>query len=89
MSSAKTTNILLTCVLLVAVVFLALAISGRAEDSSALSAENAYRLEKINEVNDLVIQRQVVPEGYFRYLGEELAAAIEEYNSKTTGLRCA
>ena len=89
MSSTKTTNILLTCVLLAALAFLALALSGgEEEETPAPTAQDEYRLEKINEVNDMVIQRQVVPEGYFRYLGEELAAAVEEYNSMTAGMHC-
>lgn len=47
----------------------------------------AYALEKLNEVNDMILERKVVPEDYFRYLGEELAQAVEEYNTATAVLR--
>lgn len=46
-----------------------------------------YRLEKLNEVNDMILARETVPEDYFRYLDEGLAAAVETYNSDTAAMR--
>lgn len=40
----------------------------------------AYALEKLNEVNDMVLDRQMVPGDYLRYLDEALAEKVEEYN---------
>lgn len=41
----------------------------------------AYAMEKLNEVNDMVLNRQVVPGDYLRYLDEALAEKVGEYNS--------
>lgn len=41
----------------------------------------AYALEKLNEVNDMVLNRQMVPQDYLRYLDEPLAIKMVEYNS--------
>lgn len=46
-----------------------------------------YRLEKLNEVTDLVLERQVVPQDYLRYLDEDLAQAVENYNLATAQLK--
>lgn len=45
-----------------------------------LSPQDAYRLEKLNEVNDLVLDRQVVPEDYLRYLDQALSEEVKAYN---------
>ena len=50
-------------------------------------ANQVYRLEKLNEVNDMVLSRQIVSEDYLRYLPEELSAAVKQYNSDTAGLK--
>lgn len=46
-----------------------------------LSPQDAYRLEKLNEVNDLVLDRQVVPEDYLRYLDQDLSEGVKAYNT--------
>lgn len=40
-----------------------------------------YRLEKLNEVSDMVLNRQIVPADYFRYLDETVAGKAEAYNN--------
>lgn len=45
------------------------------------SAQDAYRLEKLNEVSDMALARQVVPEDYLRYLDEAVAEKVEAYNA--------
>jgi len=59
--------------------------AGQADDPPAavpsLSPQEAYRLEKVNEVSDLVLDRQVVSEDYLRYLDEALAEQVKAYNS--------
>lgn len=50
-------------------------------DTAQSALNRAYALEKLNEVNDMVLNRQVVPGDYLRYLDEELAEKVEEYNS--------
>jgi len=43
--------------------------------------QEVYCLEKLNEVNDMVLDRQVVPEDYLRYLDEALSEKVKTYNS--------
>ncbi len=43
----------------------------------------AYALEKLNEVNDMILERSIVPEDYLRYLPEDLAEAVKGYNEET------
>lgn len=43
--------------------------------------QDAYRLEKLNQVSDMALARQVVPEDYLRYLDEAVAEKVEAYNS--------
>lgn len=69
----------LAALLLSAAALAAVLLAPRAGED-APSATDAYRLEKLNAVSDLVLERQVVPSDYLRYLDEELAAAVEEYN---------
>ena len=45
------------------------------------------RLEKLNEVSDMILARETVPADYLRYLDQELAAAVEQYNSDTSFIR--
>lgn len=47
----------------------------------------AYRLEKLNEVNDMVLRRAVVPEDYLRYLPEELREPVRRYSQDTAVLK--
>ncbi len=50
-------------------------------------ANAAYRLEKLNNVNDMILSREIVPQDYLRYLEEGLAGMVEEYNSLTARLK--
>lgn len=45
------------------------------------SAQDAYRLEKLNEVSDMALARQVVSKDYLRYLDEAVAEKVEAYNA--------
>ena len=56
-------------------------------DTAAPDPAAAYRLEKLNEVGDMVLNRQVVPEDYLRYLDGALAQAVAEYNGATAALK--
>lgn len=49
------------------------------------SSATAYRLEKLNEVNDTVLRREVIEEDYLYYLSENeaLCGALLEYNRQT------
>lgn len=49
--------------------------------------QTAYAVEKLNEVNDMVLARKAVPADYLAYLDEETAQAVEEYNSATVDMR--
>lgn len=49
--------------------------------------QTAYTIEKLNEVNDMVLARKVVPVDYLFYLYGETAQAVEEYNAATAYLR--
>ena len=40
-------------------------------------------LEKLNQVNDMVLARETVPADYLRYLPDDLAELVEEYNGRT------
>jgi len=51
------------------------------------SPQDAYRLEKLNAVNDLVLDRQVVPGDYLRYLDQDLAEQVEGYNAALADAR--
>ena len=57
------------------------------EPAQGLSPEDTYRLEKLNAVCDMVLERQVVPEPYLRYLDGELAQGVADYNQATAGLK--
>lgn len=46
-----------------------------------------YRLEKLNEVNDLVLGREAVPADYLRYLPDNVKALVKEYNEQTGRMR--
>ena len=76
----------LAALILSAAALVAVLLAPRAGED-ALSAADTYRLEKLNAVSDLVLERQVVPSDYLRYLDEELAAAVEEYNLSTSILK--
>ena len=51
------------------------------------TANQAYSLEKLNQVNDMVLERETVPADYLCYLPDELAQLVEEYNNLTGELR--
>jgi hypothetical protein len=57
-----------------------------AETAAPIDAAQAYRLEKLNAVNDMVLSREVVQEDYLRYLPEDLAEEVRMYNQETAGL---
>lgn len=52
-----------------------------------LDPNRAYRLEKLNEVNDMILARETVPADYFRYLDEALTPVLEDYNAQTRAMR--
>lgn len=54
-----------------------------AEPSAPADANAAYALEKLNEVSDMVLRREGVPEDYFRFLPEGLAETMGQYNADT------
>lgn len=58
-----------------------------AEAAAPIDAAQAYRLEKLNEVNDMVLRREVVPDDYLRYLPEDLAELVGQYNTDTTVMK--
>ena len=58
-----------------------------APPAAQLTANQAYSLEKLNQVNDMVLERETVPSDYLRYLPDELARLVEEYNDQTGELR--
>lgn len=55
--------------------------------SGGSAADKDFRQEKVEEITDMVLQRQPVPEDYFRYLEEDLAAAVAGYNQATDQLK--
>ncbi len=78
--------VLSACILLAAAL-LAFA-PGRSAASPAQPAPaDAYRVEKLNEVSDMVLGREVVPQDYLRYLPEALHEPIEQYNAETCVLK--
>ena len=81
--------ILVSAILVTAGLFFRPGAAPSAADPPAgqLNAETAYRLEKLNEVNDMVLAREVVPEDYLRYLPEELLEPVKQYNADTAGMR--
>ena len=55
--------------------------------AATIDAAEAYRLEKLNEVNDMVLERKAVPEDYLRYLPEDLRDPVKQYNADTMGMK--
>lgn len=55
--------------------------------AGTLDAAAAYRLEKLNEVNDMVLAREAVPEDYLRYLPEDLREPVKQYNADTMEMK--
>ena len=79
--------VLSACILIAAVMLCF--IPGRpAAAGGQTSANDAYRLEKLNEINDKVLRREVVEEDYLYYLSENdaLCGALREYNQATAGM---
>lgn len=75
--------------LLLAAMILSLASCATPEPPAApsLTANQRYTLEKLNQVNDMVLARETVPADYLRYLPDDLAELVEEYNNRTGELR--
>lgn len=77
--------VLSACILIAAVVicFGELHASG-----GKTSAGDDYRMEKLNEVNDKVLNREIVDEDYLYYLSdnEALCTSLREYNQATASL---
>ena len=69
--------------LLTAAIALALALTRPA----APTADAAYRAEKCNEVNDRILDREIVPEDYLRYLPDALVEPVKQYNADTASLK--
>lgn len=64
------------------------ALGGTALPSAPVGGFTAdYRLEKLNEVNDLVLGREAVPADYLRYLPDNVKVLVEEYNEQTGRMR--
>lgn len=59
---------------------------GRTGGAASPQPDAAYRLEKLNEVNDMVLRREAVPEDYLRYLSESLAEEVRAYNQSTASM---
>ena len=51
------------------------------------SPAETYRAEKLQAVSDMVLQRQVIPSDYLRYLDDDLAASVAAYNQATDMLK--
>lgn len=66
---------------------LALAWAVRSGPEARADPAEEYRRGKVAEVSSMVLNREIVPGDYFRYLDEELAEAVEEYNSETCSMR--
>lgn len=49
--------------------------------------QTAYAVEKLNEVNDMVLERKVIPEDYLRYLDGPAAEKAETYNAALTNAK--
>ena len=84
----------ITCTLFALAMCLTLAACGAqagapAPDSGVAQPDpnRAYALEKLNEVNDMVLNRQVGPQDYLRYLDETLAIKMVEYNSRLSSAK--
>ena len=75
--------------LLLAAMILSLAACAAPEhsDDSSLTANQRYALEKLDQVNDMVLTRETVPSDCLRYLPDDLAELVEEYNDQTGNLR--
>lgn len=75
--------------LLLAAMILSLVACATPEPPAAtpLTANQRYALEKLNQVNDMVLARETVPTDYLRYLPDDLAELVEEYNNRTGELR--
>ena len=57
------------------------------ETSAQAPSTGQYRREKVCRVADIVLEREIVPSDYFRYLDEETTAQVEAYNEATVSLR--
>ena len=59
--------------------------------SPAPSPSEQYRIEKLNDISDLILERAVIPSDYFRYAADDarLLADIRLYNEQTGQLTLA
>lgn len=55
--------------------------AGAPAPAQGQSPQAAYRLEKLNEVSDMALARQVISDDYLRYLDETVAEKVEAYDS--------
>lgn len=85
----KALTALLAFTLLISLTACAASGAGTAQPAPAAQSDPVrdYRLEKLNEVSDMILARETVPADYLRYLDQELAAAVEQYNSDTSFIR--
>ena len=49
--------------------------------------DGGFCREKVEEIADMVLRRQPVPEDYLRYLDDDLSAAVAGYNQATDTLK--
>lgn len=74
--------------ILLSALALAWAVRSRpAEAETAAEAAERCRLEKVAEISTMVLNREIVPAEYSRYLDEETAKAVEAYNGESSYLR--
>lgn len=57
------------------------------ETSPPADLSAACALEKLNEMNDMVLHREAVPQDYLRYLPESLAETVGQYNTDTSVMK--
>ena len=62
-------------------------VSPSQDGSLALTAQQAYCLEQLDHITDLVLERQVIPADCLRYVDDDLAQAVEAYNDSTVLLK--
>ena len=70
-----------------AIVVVAVLLTWALTRDSRQGGDDAFRRGKVEEITDMVLQRQPVPEDYFRYLDDDLSAAVADYNQATDLLK--
>lgn len=53
-----------------------------------VSLSTQYQIEKVNHISDLILERQVIPQDYFRFVDEDvqLQEKLQSYNDLTVSL---